>query len=131
MPILNLGGRFIMIDDHQKGDGWGVPSWAKNKALAWGGASGKQLWGQSLKPEPVGARYFCGDDYPQSVAQEEPIAMGNNYTGTRLAYQESIDQHYEDNHPDLKYPVENTDDSTEAVAAKKGRRDAAKARRVA
>ncbi len=101
--LLRLGDKMMIADRMPGGapgpaygvSGWGMPRWASplNMSL-------------EMKPTPVGARYFCGDDYPQSKAQTEPCAMGNMYDSTRMAYQDAVTAHYTDEHPDLHYPID-------------------------
>jgi predicted GIY-YIG superfamily endonuclease len=102
--LLRLGDK-LMIADRMPGgapgpaygrSGWGIPSWGGLAPLAMG----------PMKPEPVGARYFCGDDYPMYEAQEIPCAQGNQYTGTKADYQEKVTEHYHEEHPDLHYPID-------------------------
>ena len=56
------------------------------------------------KPLPIGARYFCGDC--NSVHDNHPVAFGTKFGATKTEYQEAVNAHYADNHPDLHYPVD-------------------------
>jgi len=101
--LLRLGDQMIIADRMPGGapgpaygvPGWGMPNWASMRGL-----------GGVARPKPVGARYFCGDDYPQSEAQTEPCATGNIYTSTKKQYQEAVTEHYTEEHADLHYPVD-------------------------
>ncbi len=81
------------------GTGWGVPAWSPNSAL--GFQAGMPA---NAPPKPVGARYFCGDC--DSVKENEPVAQGNVYSKSRLQYQVEVTAHYQENHPDLHYPID-------------------------
>lgn len=104
--LLRLGDRMMLADRMPGGppgpaygvSGWGIPSYGGQAAL----------YGP-MKPMPVGARYFCGDDYPMYQAQAEPCAQGNKYDSTRAAYQEAVVAHYKEEHPDLHYPIPQSD----------------------
>lgn len=101
--LLRLGDQMIIADRMPGGapgpgygvSGWGMPKWASRFNMS-----------PEMKPTPVGARYFCGDDYPQSVAQAVPCAQGNMYDSTRFDYQEHVRAHYTEEHPDLHYPID-------------------------
>ncbi len=88
--------------------GWGMPRWARSSFRA----------GGALKPTPVGARYFCGDDYPQSVAQHEPCAVGDMYSMSKADYQQLVTDHYTEEHKDLHYPVDQAALDVKAIEAK-------------
>ena len=103
--LLRLGDQ-LMIGDRMPG---GAPGPAYGRA-GWGMPSYSSLWrpGGPMKPVPIGARYFCGDDYPQSVAQTEPCATGNIYQSSKSEYQDHVTAHYAEEHPDLHYPINQT-----------------------
>ncbi len=117
--LLRLGDQMIIADRLPGGapgpaygvPGWGMPSYAGQVSLT-----------GVAKPMPVGARYFCGDDYPQSHAQEHPCAQGNIYNSTKTAYQEAVTAHYSEEHKDLHYPVDQAKLDGEARALKVKRR---------
>ncbi len=104
--LLRLGDQLMIMDRAPGGapgpgygvSGWGMPSYATQVPLLGMGAS--------LRPQPVGARYFCGDDYPMYQAQAEPCASGNRYNSTKSQYQEAVTKHYTEEHPDLHYPID-------------------------
>ncbi len=118
--LLRLGSNLIIADRLPGGapgaaygvSGWGMPSYGSQVPMAFGGA---------YKPRPVGARYFCGDCY----GEEEPTAQGNIYNSTKKAYQLAVTEHYTEDHPDLKYPVDQGSLDKEAMEAKaKARKEA-------
>lgn len=104
--LLRLGENLIIADRMPGGapgpsygvSGWGMPSWGTMRGL-----------GGVARPTPVGARYFCGDDYPMYEAQEEPCAQGNIYNSTKSQYQEAVTAHYTEEHADLHYPLPQSD----------------------
>ncbi len=117
--LLRLGEQMIIADRMPGGapgpaygvSGWGMPSYATQVPLLGLGAS--------MRPQPVGARYFCGDDYPMYEAQTEPCASGNRYNSTKSQYQEAVTKHYTEEHPDLHYPLPQDDlDQMHAAKAK-------------
>lgn len=122
--LLRLGDRMIVADRMPGGapgpaygvSGWGIPRY--------GGQA--PLYGP-MKPMPVGARYFCGDDYPMYEAEEQPCAMGNRYDSTREDYQNAVTAHYTEEHSDLHYPVDQAKLNAEAMASKVKARAKAKA----
>ncbi len=101
--LLRLGDRMMIADRVPGGapgpahgvSGWGIPAWGSLAPV------GGTPW-----PTPVGARYFCGDDYPMYEAQDHPCAQGNKFTGTKAAYQDQVKVHYDEEHPDLHYPID-------------------------
>ncbi len=114
--LLRLGSNLIIADRLPGGapgpgygvSGWGMPSWASMRGL-----------GGVARPKPVGARYFCGDDYPVYQAQTEPCAQGNIYNSTKTQYQEAVSKHYTEEHPDLHYPIDQ--DGLDAMVSLKSR----------
>ncbi len=114
--LLRLGDQMMIMDRAPGGapgpaygvSGWGMPSWASMRGL-----------GGVARPTPVGARYFCGDDYPMYQAQDQPCAQGNIYNSTKSQYQEAVTAHYTEEHPDLHYPIDqNGLDAMQAAKAK-------------
>lgn len=112
--LLRLGDKMMIADRMPGGQpmpGWGVSGWG---IPSYGGQA---PWvGGPMKPQPVGARYFCGDC--DSVKTNVPVAQGNKYSSTKAAYQEAVTAHYAEAHADLHYPLDQGKLDTEARLAK-------------
>ena len=102
--ILSLGPRYLLSDRSAVGEpgrawnqgGYGIPRWGAQRA-------GMGLTG-TMKPMPIGARYFCGDS-PCKIT-DDPVALGHKYGVSKAEYQVAVTAHYTDEHPDLHYPID-------------------------
>ncbi len=88
--------------------GWGIPKWGSGRT--------RDLSGP-MKPQPIGARYFCGDC--DSTKENRPVAFGHKFGPTKAEYQEQITAHYGENHKDLHYPIDQNMIDAHAKAKRK------------